>query len=175
MDFYSFFSHNGFYILIGIILIILTFFTSYRTILRVDLKAILKWIIFLVVVFLIRLVLYKLSIGLSIFAIFRSLPLSITPFVFWEDAVFGLPLLLFRNHIKDTNKICHYIFYILLGLFSFIFAAAHIYQSLWTFGVMLFYIYVTNDYARRYGYGTIMICHVLFDFITILTFQYFLV
>jgi len=92
---------------------------------------------------------------------FIKIPVWRLILVFWEDAFFVLPLVFCRKYIHPK-------LWILLFIFSsFSFGLGHIYQGISAVFVTALYPYlVSYRYGMKYGFGTIMICHILYDFIT---------
>jgi hypothetical protein len=88
------------------------------------------------------------------------------PFVFWEDACFVLPIFLFRRYISDKKK-----FWIpLMILSSILFANGHLYQGIYVAALTGIYPYfISYRYGSKYGFGSIMVAHILYDFITFYT------
>jgi len=81
--------------------------------------------------------------------------------VFWEDAVFVLPLIV----LKDEKNIPKVLYYILFAISTATFTLGHSYQGIMGLTSAI-YIYFSTKYGRQYGFGTVMICHTLYDLIT---------
>ena len=93
---------------------------------------------------------------------FRDIPL-----VPWEDAFFSLlGIYFFKDYLKLSSKIWMPIAIIS----SIVFASGHIvYGGVWATMTLFFPYFLSYKYGKKYGYGTVMIMHVLYDFTTILT------
>lgn len=84
--------------------------------------------------------------------------------VFWEDAFFAIPLIF---AFKYLNK---YIAIVIAVVLSLWFGYGHVYQGYWVALVISLYPYFISKYfGEKYGMGTVMICHILYDFITFYT------
>jgi hypothetical protein len=88
--------------------------------------------------------------------------------VFWEDTFFTLPILIARK--MGASKL---LLFIMLAISSATFASGHLaYSPLWA-AITLFYIpFVSYKYGKLNGLGTVMVCHILYDIITIATVRY---
>lgn len=90
--------------------------------------------------------------------------------VFWEDAVFTLPILV-ADKLKAPNLLKMGMF----ALSSIAFASGHIDYGLpWAFLTLFYVPFISYKYGKENGLGTVMVCHVLYDLITILSFRYLL-
>ena len=89
------------------------------------------------------------------------------PLVPWEDAFFSiLGVYFFKDFLKLRKK-----FWIPIAIaFSVLFASGHVIYGLpWATMTLFFPYFLSYRYGKKYGYGTAMACHVLYDFTTILT------
>lgn len=82
-------------------------------------------------------------------------------FVFWEDAIFSILLIYYAEKFLPR-----WAFYTLAVISSAVFGLGHLYQG-WLVVILLsFYPYfVSYKWGKRVGYGTIMICHIIYDLI----------
>lgn len=88
--------------------------------------------------------------------------------VFWEDAFFALPI----YYMIDKWKWSQYIYLPIIAVLSICFGLGHMYQFEAAYFATLIIPYgVFYKFGKRYGFGTTMICHILFDMITFLTFK----
>lgn len=90
--------------------------------------------------------------------------------VFWEDAVHVLPLALMSKMYSD-KKLFKYWYAILTTLVAASFGSAHSYQGLQACVTLAFYIPLALKMGRKYGFGTVILGHVLFDLVTTFTFK----
>lgn len=90
--------------------------------------------------------------------------------VYWEDAIFTLPALM--AYRRGESKLFKGL---LLGLSAFVFASGHIDYGLPWAAATFFYIpFISYKYGKTNGLGTVMICHILYDVITLATVRYLL-
>lgn len=85
----------------------------------------------------------------------------------WEDSFFSiLGIYFFKDFLKLSKK-----FWIPIAIaFSVIFASGHIsYGYPWAAITLSFPYFVSYHYGKKYGYGTIFVMHILYDFSTVLT------
>lgn len=79
--------------------------------------------------------------------------------VWWEDAVFVLPFFYFRNWLTK------YYYIALWVLFSLVFGYFHLYQGYIAMGVASLYPFlISYRYGKKFGMGTVMVAHIIFDF-----------
>lgn len=155
--------------LLGIWMIYFTCADGYGYMMRVELKSILKFLLWMVPVTALRLLWLKYTISSGSMGptkeIVDMIPVASTLGVFWEDACFTLPLVLFSLFLN--NKWEPYISKILLVLTMISFGSGHLYQGPVMAAAISFYIPYTMKLAKKYGFGTVMCCHVLFDMISL--------
>lgn len=78
--------------------------------------------------------------------------------VWWEDACFVLPYLLAYNYI---GKKAYFLFPLFLST-NYIFMQGHAYQG--PVGQITFiFPFISFYYGKKYGLGTMMLCHILYD------------
>lgn len=89
--------------------------------------------------------------------------------VFWEDVFFTLPALMLDRLGRSGFEIG-----LCLAISAVAFASCHLaYGALWA-GITLLYVpFLSYKYGRLYGLGTIMICHILYDVMTLLSVRLF--
>lgn len=165
MDFKIFAEHMYPCWILGIIAIILTLAAGKKHLLRIEKKAVWNWCKFLLYVTAIRFAISKLNLGM--YGNAPTLPLAVPFTVFWEDACHGLPLLLLSNMLPD-KKWAKALYWVALVLFSISFGLGHLYQGLLAAFLLSFYIKYSVDMGRKYGIGTVMICHMMYDMATLL-------
>jgi hypothetical protein len=82
--------------------------------------------------------------------------------VFWEDMFFGLPLYFIHKYMH--GPVSKHLKWPLTILISMLFASGHAYQGL--YGVLVTSIYpffISKRYGEKHGFGTVMLCHILYD------------
>lgn len=156
--------------ILGILLIIFTSLYD-RNILRVDFKAIGY---FLIGMFLITM--SKIFIYDFLFDVYGYFPYKMAyiankiagwdlGLVFWEDAFYVIPIFLLIKVFKKW-----YLYMPLVVLLSIDFALGHQYQGNHAvFITALYPFFISYHFGKKYGLGTVMICHVVFDFIAVYT------
>lgn len=151
---------------LGIFMILIAVFSSNRDLLRIDKKGIWKWIKFLAYISVLRFVVFYIAWDFlkDTFADVSWLPLSTTATVFWEDAFYSLPLLMLARQLGESRK---WFQYGSMALLSLAFGSGHIYQGFGAVAMLTCYVPITNKLAKKYGIGTIMAGHVMYDMSTL--------
>lgn len=139
-----------------------------ESLMRVDLLALAKFLVIMFVVTTIRYMLIDYAIkehpeatietiwGLQ--STLEMIDLYKLGLVFWEDAFFVFPIAFV---IKRTPKYVWIPFTFAMSLF---FGFGHIYQGIWAvFLTSLYPYFVSYKSGMKWGFGTVMIAHVLFD------------
>lgn len=79
--------------------------------------------------------------------------------VFWEDTVFGMSCYYLYKYLKKRFAIP------LIVLVSIFFGLGHAYEGLVAIGVASLYpFFISRPYGEKYGFGTVAVCHILYDF-----------
>ncbi len=87
--------------------------------------------------------------------------------VYWEDAVFTLPIL-----VMERVNAPKWLINVLLGISSVAFASGHIPYSLFWAAITLLYVpFISYKYGKANGLGTVMVCHIIYDLFTLATFK----
>jgi len=163
--------------LLGIFMILATVFAGYKEVVRVEKVALLKWLRFLCIITAYRVVLFKLFPNVTMLkeAVknVTSVPWQITPSVFWEDAAHTLPLFFIQMWLGTDKLWKRIVHYILLTMIMIEFGLGHVYQGIPAAIALSFYIPYSLKLGKKFGWGTIMIGHILFDLTTILTLKLF--
>ncbi len=147
--------------------------SSYAYLLRIEKKPIFSWIGMLSIVSVLRLAFFWAFIksGASTTALkaqlagVNSIPWVAALGVFWEDACHSLPLVILgamwpSKWAKPFRILAFLIIMVAFGL-------GHIYQGLGAACLLAFYIPLSMKMGKKYGFGTVMICHTLYDLFTI--------
>jgi hypothetical protein len=145
---------------------------GYKILIRVEKPAILKFITFLGILTLYRVIIFTLFPHFGPFENsahnVMQIPWPLTLTVFWEDACHGLPLLLLR-HLIGTKKWTWPIHGLATAMVMLEFGLGHVYQGLAAAAMLSLYIPYSIMMGKKVGFGTVMIAHTLFDLTTILT------
>lgn len=166
------------YWIMGIFMLCAVYRSKYKDLLRVEWKPILKWTLFLCGLTIYRSLMFKYfydtiklhdaSSGAMI------IPWQMTLTVFWEDACHGLPLAIFSLYLGQDKIWKKILTWATVVLFMVSFGLGHVYQGYTAAIFLSFYIPYTFKKGQEIGFGTIMICHTLYDLVTILTLKMFL-
>lgn len=155
--------------LMGISIILLVLWSGNKHFLRINKRALVKWAKLLVIVTFWKVLIYKVFELGSLFGSIGSasfIPLSMVFTVFWEDAVFGLPLMLLRLKIgKKRWPLPFYWLYMAAAMV--IFGAGHMYQGPIRACLLSLYVPLTVKIGQKHGFGTVMIGHVMYDLVTL--------
>lgn len=163
--------------LLGAAVIWATVKAGYGNLVRVERPAIMNFVRFLCVVTLYRIALFKLfphahmieEAGKNL----SLIPWPLTLTVFWEDACHGLPLLLLRQFL-GTKKWTWPIHGFLTLMVMLEFGLGHVYQGLLPAALLSLYVPYSIRLGKKYGFGTVMLGHTLWDLSTIISIKFIL-
>jgi hypothetical protein len=142
--------------LAGLILVAVFFFDRER--LQVDLSAIGK---FLKIVLIGSALSFVIRYSLGRIPTLPPVGFGSLLLVWWEDVLFSLLSIYYAE--KFLPK---WVFVPLAVITSLVFGMGHLYQGWFAVLALSFYPYfVSYKCGKKYGYGTVMICHVLYDVI----------
>ena len=167
------------YWILGLVIIIATIFSGNKNALRIEPKAVAKFASFMLFITILRIFLLNFLIstfGFDIKAHFGAvagIPWAATLLVFWEDCVHSLPLILLRKKLGE-GTIQNIVYYTAMIFTMISFGSGHIYQGILPAIMVMFYIPFSIKYGKKYGVGTVMVCHSLYDFCTIMLVKSFL-
>jgi hypothetical protein len=158
--------------IVGLLIFVLVFWKDRKT-LHFDLNVVQKFITLMILFTFARFTLLSVlsDFGLNIFDLnkgIETLSFWRLALVFWEDAFFALPI----YYMVDKWKWSKYIWMPIAAVLSIRFGLGHIYQFELAYIASLLIPYaVFYRMGRKYGFGTTMTCHILFDMFTIITFK----
>jgi hypothetical protein len=90
--------------------------------------------------------------------------------VFWEDAFYVIPMYYAFKIDKTKYQIPSILFAVVMSLW---FGSGHLYQGIMGAVVTSFYPYfISLRYARKVGFGTVMLAHILYDFAILFLVRY---
>jgi len=144
-----------------------------REILRFDYKAVQTFLWFMVGLTFLRFFLFSIAAEFGLYITDINQGLEHIKFwrlglVFWEDAFFAIPI----YYMVDKWKWKEYIWLPITAILSIRFGIGHMYQFEAAYFAALLIPYLAfYRYGKKYGFGTSMVCHILFDMITIITFK----
>jgi hypothetical protein len=158
-------------------MIYVTYNSEYRNLLRVDFKALARFIAFLGVVFVGRFLLFKYVLPIDTASHTKSMadsiPWQVLLGVFWEDAAHSMPLVL-AGMMLAKSKIYSWLSKPLMVLVMLSFGSGHLYQGPVMAFLLSFYVMYSMKKGREYGFGTVMIAHILYDLSTLLSIRWML-
>lgn len=155
------------FVIAAIIINILLRFTKEKEIVRVTWSKVAEFCGFLALLFVIRICFFDFALASGLMNALPVPPPEISlwrlALVFWEDTFFGIPIYFANKYIK--NK---WIFGAFVVVLSLLFGSGHAYQGLSGVIITSFLPYfICYKYGSKYGFGTTMISHILYDFSTI--------
>ena len=174
MDFKSAVLHYYPYWILGICMAVATLRSENKDLMRIQPKSLLKFGRTMVMVTFFRFVMmhfFPPSIASS--GPVLQIPLWLTATVGWEDMVHTLPLAIAARFLGDS-KPAKVIQYALTGLVMSSFLLGHLYQGIFAACFISLYIPVVSKLGVKHGFGTVALCHMAYDFITLLTVRIFL-
>lgn len=141
-----------------------------KRLLRIERRPVIDWILFLIMVTVIRFVILKV-LGIGILPGKNPniilLPWAVSLTVYWEDACHSLPLEILRKLIGESiPSLFIHIPALVATMISF--GAGHLYQGVAAAVLLSLYIPYSRQAGRKYGFGTVIVCHMLYDLVTIL-------
>lgn len=165
----------------GILMIIVVLKSEYKSIMRIELTPVLKWIRFMTIISAIRIGAFLIAkySGLDMSwlakqgAAVNSIPWQGILGVFWEDAIHGLPLALMALMLpqKWWSKSA---VWAATAMVMISFGSGHLYQGLASSLLIMLYIPVSIKYGNKNGFGTVMLCHTIYDLFTIFVVKWML-
>lgn len=102
-----------------------------------------------------------------------QIPLWLTATVGWEDACHTLPLAIISRFLGDS-KLAKLAMIPMTMMVMLSFGLGHVYQGILPACMISFYIPIVTNLGKKHGFGTVMLCHMAYDFITLLTVRLFL-
>ena len=161
--------------LMGLVMIFLVLKSSYASLLRIEPKPVFAWAGLLTISTAIRCGLFLLFLKSGLptapfkaqLAGVDSIPWAASLGVFWEDACHSLPLVILG--LMWPSKWMKPFRILALILVMIAFGLGHIYQGFIAAFLLSFYIILSMKMGKKYGFGTVILCHTLYDLFTILT------
>lgn len=166
------------YWIMGLFMMYATYYSSYKNLLRVEWKPVAKWIGILSILTIYRIALFKYFAGNQTLHDQTSgammIPWQATLTVFWEDACHGLPLAILAIKLGWDKFWKKLVIGAAIAVVMVSFGLGHTYQGYAAAAFLSLYVPFTFRKGQQVGFGTVMICHTLYDLVTILTLRYFL-
>lgn len=159
----------------GLVMVYLVMNSTYAKLLRIDKKGLVKFAKWMIFITLLRIIVIKYlspkEVSAEAHEMANFLPWQVTLWVFWEDMCHTVPLVLMGKFF-GKEKWYRWVSYPLLAIIMLSFGSGHVYQGIMSAAFISLYIPFTIRLAKKYGFGTIMLCHMLYDLVTILTFKW---
>lgn len=156
----------------SIIGMIILRFTRHKEITRISWDKIAQFCGFMVLLTVGRIASYDLMLKMGVIYQLPQIPPEIMDnkwslaLVFWEDFFFGVPLYFIHKYMNGSK--IKYVKWILTVAISIIFGMSHMYQGWGGVAITtLLPYFICLKYGRKYGFGTTMVCHILYDSITV--------
>jgi hypothetical protein len=163
--------------ILGVLVILSVLKSGKKFLLRVKVKPVLKWCAFLIGLTVVRVALLKLAGYAGIHGPPQGLmmiPWAASLTVFWEDVCHGLPLVILQKLIGRKRWWAKALNSIALSIVMLSFGLGHLYQGPLVALLLCFYIPYSMKLGKQYGFGTVMVCHTLYDLVTFLFVKFFL-
>lgn len=181
--------------LLGIIMIYLTIKSGHRELLRFEKRPIFKFSLFMLLLTAYRLIFFYYlgdtpMIKDQVQAVLH-IPWWGVLGVFWEDMSFAVPLVMLKKLLSSnaeklslvqpegfvpepkSNWRPKLVYALAMGLMMASFGSGHVYQGLLPACLLSLYIPFSVSRGQMYGFGTVILCHILYDLVTVLTLQWF--
>lgn len=166
------------YWIMGLFMLFVTYQSKHRDLLRIQWKSVGKWILFLGGLTVYRIVLFKYFGDHEYLKEAAegalTIPWQATLTVFWEDLCHTVPLVILSRWLGNDKLWKKALTWLAIIAVMISFGLGHVYQGAIAAFVLSFYIPFTFKKGQEVGFGTVMLCHVLYDLVTILTLQNFL-
>ncbi len=163
--------------ILGFMMLYLVKNSKYANLIRVEKEGLIKFAKFLLVLTAFRFGYLKFLASDAtlegIKYITSMIPISTIPGVFWEDACNALPFVIGESMFRK-KKWYKWLRLPILATLCLSFGSGHSYEGLGAVLAMTCYIPFTMNLGKKYGFGTVMLCHIAYDMLTLLTFKLFL-
>jgi hypothetical protein len=166
--------------LCGMVVLLAIFFSEQKSLLRVEWNRVLPFASFMVRITAFRYLLYRFLLpwsGLAdplltkMRAVSHLLPWQTTFGVFWEEAIYTIPLVLFYRLHKEKRWFWD-VYPLTFAMFMASFAVGHLYQGVIPAIIICFYIPFSVKMGQKYGFGSMILAHIAYDLITLLSMPY---
>lgn len=166
------------YWIMGVIMMAIVFISPYRKLLRIEPRKVLHFMQILGIITIYRILVFTFLKGNddlnNMVSGAMTIPWQASLTVFWEDAMHTLPLAIFGLWL-GTDKLWKKIAqWSAIAMVMVSFGLGHVYQGWLAAAFLSLYIPFTLKKGKEVGFGTVMICHMLYDLVTILTIRAFL-
>lgn len=142
-------------------LIVLGFYIYDRETIRIEWPAVASFLAFMTLITFLRLSIFEYS---HVPPAIANIPKFLFSLVWWEDGYFVLPIYIVLRYFKPLPA------FFVVAAISLQFGFGHMYQGWIAVALTSLYPYfIAHNYGIKYGFGTVMVCHVLYDYITYYT------
>jgi hypothetical protein len=149
--------------------------SQYKDLLRVEFSPIVKFLKFMLIITAYRFIIFKFFTPHDMIEQIKEtsnfIPIGATMGVFWEDAVHALPLVILGKMFGQKTWYKWIRWPLLIGV-MLSFGSGHLYQGTFAAAALSFYIPFSMSKGDKYGFGTIMLCHMLYDALTLLSLRW---
>lgn len=158
--------------LFGLFVILSVYYSKHRNMIRIEIEPIIFWCKMLAIITVGRVIAFKYFDMNHDGSAVADIPTFATLTVYWEDTI-SLILVLFLNMVGDDKIWKKAINFAAIVLTMIYFGSGHMYQGIASAVMLSFYIPFSIKKAPKIGWGTLMVCHTLYDLTTILTVKNF--
>lgn len=166
------------YWIMGIFMIFVVYKSQYKDLLKIQWNSVGKWLMVLGGLTLYRIAIFSWLKNNAQLQEMTSgamtIPWQATLTVFWEDACHTLPLVIFSRWLGKDKLWKKILSWASIAFVMVSFGLGHVYQGYLAAAFLSCYIPYTFKKGQEVGFGTVMICHTLYDLVTILTIRLFL-
>lgn len=159
------------YWFLGLFMIYGTIKSGNKDLLKFDGKAFRKWAAFIFFLTIYRILIFHFCKDYDLIksqtSAIADVPWQASLMVFWEDMSFVVPLVL-MSRMMEGHRFSKFINYAALAFMMASFMSGHIYQGLPAAAAISLYIPVSLSRGQKIGFTTVILCHMLYDFSTIM-------
>lgn len=160
-----------FYWMLGAFMVYATIMSGNKDLMQVQVKPLKKWVMFLVFLTAYRFVMLRFFTDQAFLQnaanVVASVPVAAAFTVFWEDMAFAVPLVLLKR-LSEKTKWYKYAKWAALALMMAAFGSGHIYQGWPAVVATSLYVPLSMTRGQAIGFGTMILCHMLYDASTIM-------
>ncbi len=153
-------------ILLSLLAMVVLRFSKERAIMRIEFEKVAAFIAFMVMWTIFRVLKLDFLIDIGVINTIHiptdTMPKWTIGLVFWEDMFFAVPIYFMMKYMK--RKWLRNFFIVAL---SIMFGLGHEYEGPQAMLLLSFCpFFVTYHFGKKYGFGTTMCCHIIYDFFT---------
>jgi hypothetical protein len=160
--------------ILGLAMMYLVKNSEHSDLLKVNLKGLLRFGKFLILLTVIRVLLIQFVASdqflNGIKQTTEMIPWQLMFGVWWEDACNAMALVVI-SRLLEGRKWLSKLGTPLIAAMALSFGLMHLYEGIGAVAMMTAYVPITMMLGRKYGFGTVMICHMAYDLLTVFTFK----